>query len=106
MKTPSAKDQAAGGNDHGPHDIDCETDLIGYINSASILAETKLEIMQRAVARSPKVCINAHGIQIPSLLDLGSDVTLLRQAYFEKNISCLRFRRQQGKRPKPINYST
>ena len=47
---------------------------------------TKLEIMQQAVARSPKVCISAHGIQIPSLLDLGSDVTLLRQAYFEKHL--------------------
>ena len=42
--------------------------------------------MQHAVARSPKVCINAHGIQIPSLLDSGSDVMLLRQAYFEKHL--------------------
>ena len=42
--------------------------------------------MQCAVARSPKVCINAHGIQIPSLLDSGSDVMLLRQAYFEKHL--------------------
>ena len=30
--------------------------------------------------------MNAHGIQIPSLLDSGSDVTLLRQAYFEKHL--------------------
>ena len=42
--------------------------------------------MQHAVARSPKLCISAHGIKIPSLLDLGSDVTLLRQAYFEKHL--------------------
>ena len=42
--------------------------------------------MQHAVARSPKVCISAHGIQIPSLLDVGSDVMLLRQAYFEKHL--------------------
>ena len=42
--------------------------------------------MQRAVAKSPKVCISAHGIQIPSLLDLGNDVTLLRQSYFEKHL--------------------
>ena len=42
--------------------------------------------MQRAVARSPKVCISTHGVQIPSLLDLGSDVMLLRQAYFEKHL--------------------
>ena len=72
--------------DHGPHNPNYETDLIQCIHSASISAETKLEIMQRAVARSPKVCINAHGIQIPSLLDSGSDVMLLRQAYFEKHL--------------------
>ena len=42
--------------------------------------------MQHAVARSPKVFISAHGIQIPSLLDSGSDVTLLRQSYFEKHL--------------------
>ena len=39
-----------------------------------------------AVARSPKACISAHGIQIPTLLDSGSDMTLLRQAYFEKHL--------------------
>ena len=50
------------------------------------MAGTKLEIIQCAVARGPKVCISAHGIQIPSLLDLGSDVMLLRQAYFEKHL--------------------
>ena len=42
--------------------------------------------MQRAVARSPKVCVSAHGIQIASLLDSGSDVMLLRQSYFEKHL--------------------
>ena len=75
-----------GVNDHGPHNMDYEIELIQSIHSSSVLAETKLEIMQRAVARSPKVCISAHGIQIPSLLDSGSDVTLLRQAYFEKHL--------------------
>ena len=75
-----------GVNDHGPHNTDYETELIQLIHSSSILAGTKLEIMQHAVARSPKVCISAHGIQILSLLDLGSGVTLLRQAYFEKHL--------------------
>ena len=32
------------------------------------------------------MCISAHGIQIPSLLDSGSDVPLLRQSYFEKHL--------------------
>ena len=66
--------------------MDYEKELIQSIHSSSILAGTKLEIMQCTVARSPKVCISAHGIQIPSLLDLGSDVMLLRQAYFEKHL--------------------
>ena len=86
LKSPSAKDQAAGVSDHGPHDTDYEKKLIRLIHSASISAVTKLEIMQCAVARSPKVCISAHGIQIPSLLDSDSDVTLLRQSYFEKHL--------------------
>ena len=75
-----------GVNDHGPHETNYEEELIQSIHSTSILAITKLEIMQCAVARSPKVCISAHGIQIPSLLDLGSDVMLLRQSYFEKHL--------------------
>ena len=32
------------------------------------------------------MCISAHGIQIPSLLDLSSDVMLLRQSYCEKHL--------------------
>ena len=42
--------------------------------------------MQCAVAKCPKVCTSAHGIQIPSLLDSGSEVTLLWQSYFDKHI--------------------
>ena len=42
--------------------------------------------MQQAVAKCPKVCISAHGIQIPPLLDTGSEVTLLWQSYFNKHI--------------------
>ena len=84
LKSPSAKEQGAGVSDHGPHELNYEQELIQLIHSASILAVTELEIMQCAVARSPKACISAHGIQIPSLLDSGSDVMLLRQSYFEK----------------------
>ena len=86
LKSPSAKDQAVGISDHGPHELNYEEELIQLIHSASILAVAKLEIMQCAVARSPKVCTSAHGIQIPSLLDSSSDVTLLRLSYFEKHL--------------------
>ena len=42
--------------------------------------------MQQAIAKCPKVCISTHGIQIPSLLDSSSEVTLLQQSYFNKHI--------------------
>ena len=61
-------------------------DFICQLNNASILVETKNEIMQCTVAKCPKVCISAHGIQIPSLLNSGSEVTLLWQSYFNKHI--------------------
>ena len=72
-----------GANESGPHKFTYEEELIQSIHNVAILATTKLEIMQCAVAKSPKVSISAHGIQIPSLLDSGSEVMLLRQSYFE-----------------------
>ena len=69
----------------GPHGYE-ESSLIVQLRNTSILAETKMEIMQHAVAKCPTVCISAHRIQIPSLLDSGSEVTLLRQSYFDQHI--------------------
>ena len=70
----------------GPHHDHEENSLIIQLRNTSILAETKMEIMQRAVSKCPKVCISAHGIQIPSLLDSSSEVTLLWQSYFDQHI--------------------
>ena len=78
-------DQPKGENVSGPHDYE-ENSLIIQLRNTSILAETKMEIMQCAVAKCPKVCINTHGIQISSLLDSSSEVTLFRQSYFEQHI--------------------
>ena len=73
-------------NKSGPRKYTYEEDLIRSIHNASILATTKLEIMQCAVAKTPKVSISAYGIQIPSLLDSVSEVMLLRQSYFDQNL--------------------
>ena len=78
-------DQAAGAKQSGPHN-NCEKELIWLIHNASILAETKLENIQHVVAKSCKLSISAHGPQIPSLLDSGSEVMLLRQLYFEQHL--------------------
>ena len=79
-------DQPKGEIESGPHPDNAERDLIFQLKNTSILAETKIKIMQHAVAKCPKVCISAHGIQIPSLLDSCSKVTLLWQLYFDQNI--------------------
>ena len=42
--------------------------------------------MQRAVSGCPKVTLEILGKGVPSLLDLGSMVTLIWEGYFEKNI--------------------
>ena len=69
----------------GPHGYE-EKCLRIQLRNTSILAETKMEIMQHGVAKCPKVGISGLGIQIPSLLDSGSEVTLLRQSYFVQHI--------------------
>ena len=77
-------DQSKGEDVSGPHRYE-EQCLKIQLQNTSILAETKMEIMQCAVAKCPKVCISAHRIQIPSLLDSGSEVTLLWQSYFDQH---------------------
>ena len=75
-----------GVKENGPYESTYEEELIRLIYNASISAMTKLEILQCTVAKSTKLCIRAHRVQIPSLLDSGSEVMLLRQSYFEKHL--------------------
>ena len=58
--------------------LDFDTELIWSISSQDILAQTKMYIMQHDVARCPKACRSCKGVQIPSLLDLCSEVTPVR----------------------------
>ena len=76
-------DKPKGEIESGPYLDNEEKDLIFQLKNVSILAETKIKIMQCAVAKCSKVCIITHGIQIPSLLESGSEVTLLQQSYFD-----------------------
>ena len=77
-------DQTKGEKESGPHTDDEEKDLICQLNNASILAETKIEIMQCVVAKCPKVCIRAHGIQILSLLDSSSESDTASAVVFQQ----------------------
>ena len=42
--------------------------------------------MQQAVARCPKVSISSEGVQIPSLLNSGSKVSLICQSYYNEHL--------------------
>ena len=42
----------------------------------------RFEMMQKAVVKCPSESIICRGIKVPSLVDTGSEVTLLHQSYF------------------------
>ena len=81
-----SKDQGRGGAYSGPKDIDIIENVLRSIPSQGILAQEKIEIMQKAVAKSPKISISSMGVQIPSLLDSGSKVSLICYSHFKEHL--------------------
>ena len=60
--------------------------LIRNISSQQVSAQIKIEVMQRVVATCPKVNMGCGRKRIPSLLDSGSQVTLICQSFFNQEI--------------------
>ena len=56
------------------------------ISSQQVSAQVKIEVMQRAMATCPKLNMGCGRKVIPSLLDSGSQVTLIHQSFFEQEI--------------------
>ena len=56
------------------------------ISSQQVSAQIKIEVMQRAMATCPKVNIGCGRKRISSLLDSGSQVTLICQSFFKQEI--------------------
>ena len=63
-------------------------DLVRTLTSA-MSSEMKHKVMQRAVSQCPAVPMDLLSRQVPSLLDSGSMVTLIREGYFVKHIQPL-----------------
>ena len=63
-------------------------DLVRTLTSAVSL-EMKHKVMKRAVSQCPAVPMDLLGREVPSLLDSGSMVTLIREGYFVKHIQPL-----------------
>ena len=85
-------DQYEGGKVCGP-DWNDETNngkgMVGWIEKSSsqwVSAQIKIEGKQRVVATCPKVNMGCGKKRIPSLLDPGSQITLILQSFFVQEI--------------------
>ena len=90
---PQTLDQSDGEKVCGPDWIDKtimkSKGIVGSIEKISshqVPAQVKIEVMQRAVATCPKINMACERKVIPSLLDSGSQVTLICQSFFEQEI--------------------
>ena len=79
-------DQGKGVAKSGPRDSIGIDNVLWSFSSCEILAQTKIDIMQHAVAKCPKVGISCKGFQIPLLLDSDSKVSLICQTYFKEHL--------------------
>ena len=90
---PATLDQSDGEKVCGPDWIDIPitkskgiVGLIEKLSSQQVSAQVKIEVMQRAMATCPKINMGCGRKKIPSLLDSGSQVTLICQSFFEQEI--------------------
>ena len=60
--------------------------LIEKISSQQVSAQVKIEVVQTAMATCPKINMGCGRKKIPSLLDSGSQVTLICQSFFKQEI--------------------
>ena len=61
-------------------------EILETLTNHVVSLETKQHVLNRAVSQCPSITIDILGQKIPSLLDSGSMVTLIREGYFTKNI--------------------
>ena len=70
----------------GPQVMDAMENVLRSISSHVMLAQDKIEITQQAVAKCPKIIISSKGVQILSLLDSGSEVSLICYSHFKEHL--------------------
>ena len=89
---PQTLDQSVGEKVCGPDQSDNLmkregiVGLLKKISSQHVSAQVRIEVMQRAMATCPKINMGCGRKKIPSLLDSGSQVTLIHQRFFEQEI--------------------
>ena len=63
--------------------------IVKTLSNCAVISEGKQHILKRAVSQCPSITMEFLGLKVPSLLDSGSMVTLICEAYFNKYISPL-----------------
>ena len=89
---PQTLEQSEGDKVCGPDQndkIDKDKGILGLIekiSSQEVSTQIKIEVMQGAMVTCPKVNMGCARKRIPSLLDSGSQVTLICQSFLEQKI--------------------
>ena len=60
--------------------------IVKTLKSCAMSNETKQRILKKAVSQCPSITMEFLGLKVPSLLDSGSMLMLIREAYFNKYI--------------------
>ena len=60
--------------------------IVRTLTSSTVSTKTKQRILKRAVSQCLSITMEFLGLKVPSLLDSGSMVMLIREAYFNKHI--------------------
>ena len=60
--------------------------IVRTLTSSAMSTETKQRILKRAVSQCLSITMEFLGLKVPSLLDSGSMVMLIHEAYFNKHI--------------------
>ena len=81
-----SKDQGKGGTESGPIVMNEMENVLRSISSHGVLEQDKIDTMQQAVAKCPKISISSKGVDIPTLLDLGSEVSLIHYSHFKEHL--------------------
>ena len=86
MKTTLSKNQDKEAAKSGLSDTIGLDNVLWSTSNHEISARAKTDVMQQTVARCPKVCISCKGVKILSLLNLGSEVSIICQSYFNEHL--------------------
>ena len=90
--SPPTLDQSHGEKVCGPDQSDYKMNnkgivgLMEKISSQQVSAQVKVEVMQKAMVTCPRINMGCGRKRIPSLLDSGSQVTLICQSFFKQEI--------------------